>query len=79
VRNKNRLEHFGIGDARREASPQVGGGGPCAVLFEAAPLAACGCPAVWELGEFIDVVTVTLHFGWRTLCNHSQACRKAMH
>lgn len=70
----NRLNHFQVGDARRERGPQAYGVGEAAVLAEWVP-ADCGCRGTWQLGEFTD--GTTLRFGWWRTTSHSQACKRA--
>jgi hypothetical protein len=71
----NRLNHFRVGDARRENAPAAHGSAASASLDEAAPLAACGCRSSWHLSEFAD--GDELRLGWWQSVTHSHACRRA--
>jgi hypothetical protein len=74
----NRLNHFRVGDARRENAPAAHSVAASASLDEAAPLAACGCRSSWHLSEYVDEGDGhVLCFGWWLSCTHSHACRRA--
>jgi len=71
----NRLNHFKVGDARRENAPAAHGYAASASLDEAAPLAACGCRSSWHLSEYVD--EGELRFGWWQSVSHSKSCARA--
>lgn len=74
----NRINHFIVGDPRRECSPRPQGNGVASSLSELAT-SACGCRAAWHLSEYADggATPACVRFGWWLSVAHVQACKKA--
>ena len=69
----NRVQHFQIGDARRENSPQACHNGT--VLAEGF-YADCACRGHWYLGVW-KKADGSVWYGWNVGIAHSQDCKKA--
>lgn len=75
MRSNNRINHFTIGDARRENAPQPCGprGGSLVEGF----YSDCACRGHWYRGHWASTPFGAPWFGWSYSIAHSSDCKKA--